>query len=43
MALSFIFVPFGGAVMFGERLGLPFIAGTGLLVAGLLLIMLTRD
>ena len=43
MALSFIFVPFGGALLFGERLSLSFFAGTGLLLAGLSLIMLPGD
>jgi drug/metabolite transporter (DMT)-like permease len=42
MALSFIFVPVGGMVLFDERLSFSFFAGTGLLLAGLSLIMLPR-
>jgi drug/metabolite transporter (DMT)-like permease len=43
MALSFIFVPIGGTILFGERLSSSFFAGTGLLLIGLSLIMLPRD
>ena len=42
MALSFIFVPLGGLLIFGERLTLSFAGGTLLLIAGLLLILMPR-
>jgi drug/metabolite transporter (DMT)-like permease len=42
MALSFILVPLGGLLIFGERLTLSFAGGTLLLLAGLLLIMVPR-
>ena len=42
MALSFVFVPIGGALLLGERLSPSFFAGTGLLLFGLSIIMLPR-
>ena len=42
MALSFVFVPIGGALLLGERLSFSFFGGTALLLAGLTVVMLPR-
>jgi drug/metabolite transporter (DMT)-like permease len=42
MALSFILVPLGGILIFGERLTPTFFGGTVLLLAGLFLIVGSR-
>jgi drug/metabolite transporter (DMT)-like permease len=39
MALSFVLVPFGGYLFFGERFGVQYLVGLGLVVAGILLII----
>jgi len=42
MALSFVFVPLGSTVFFGERLTVSFFLGTALLLAGILLVLVPR-
>ena len=42
MALSFVLVPLGSFVVFKERLGLGYWAGTALILAGFLVISVTR-
>jgi drug/metabolite transporter (DMT)-like permease len=39
VALSFVLVPFGGYLFFGERFGVQYLIGLGLVVAGILLII----
>lgn len=42
MAMSFVMVPIGGALLFAERLTPSYFGGTALLLAGLFLIILPR-
>jgi drug/metabolite transporter (DMT)-like permease len=43
MALSFILVPIGSAILFGERLTISYFAGVALLLSGLLIILGPRQ